>query len=68
MLSEKYFLLCFLSLFFFKSTTVYGLIDPITGTFVVGAFVTGYFLNKPNNIFSYFDSCPKTFEIKGKFS
>lgn len=68
MLCEKYFSLCFLSLFFFKSTTVYGLIDPITGTFVVGAFVTGYFLNKPNNIFSYFGSCPKTFEIKGKFS
>lgn len=67
MLCGKY--LCFLSLFFFKSTTVYGIIDPITGTFVVGVFVTGYFLNKSNYVFPYFgNDCPKTFKIKGKFS
>ncbi|XP_022163448.1 torsin-1A-like [Myzus persicae] len=70
MLCGKYFLSCVLCcLFFFKSTTtVHGLIDPITGTFVVGAFVTGYFLNKSNyvlpNIFSFSGGCPKTFEIK----
>ncbi|XP_060864665.1 torsin-1A-like [Metopolophium dirhodum] len=63
MLCGKYFLFYFLSLFFFKSTTVYGLIDPITGTFVVGAFVSGYFLNS-NYILPYFGGCPKTFEIK----
>jgi len=70
MLCGKYFLFLVLSfLIFFKSTTtVYGLIDPITGTFVVGAFVTGYFLNKSNYVSSYFSTCPKTFEIKGKFS
>ncbi|KAL5241408.1 hypothetical protein ACI65C_008818 [Semiaphis heraclei] len=38
--------------------------DPITGTFVVGVFVTGYFLNKSNYQFPFYDTCPKTFEIK----
>jgi len=69
MLCGKYFLLCVYFLFFFKSTTtVHALIDPITGTFVVGAFVTGYFLNKSNYRFPFYGTCPKTFEIKGKFS
>jgi len=71
MLFGKYF--CTLScLFFFNFTTVYGLIDPITGSFVVGAFVTGYFLNKSNyvfpNVIPFFGGCPKTFDIKGKIS
>ncbi|XP_025207141.1 torsin-1A [Melanaphis sacchari] len=69
MLCGQYFSLCILScLFFLNSTTVYGLIDPITGTFVVGAFVTGYFLNKSNytfpDILPIFGGCPNTFNIK----
>lgn len=69
MLYGKYFSFYILScLFFFKSTAVYGLVDPITGTFVVGAFVTGYFYNKSNftmpNIFPIFGRCPKTYNIK----
>lgn len=71
MLYGKYFSFYILSyLFFFQSTAVYGLVDPITGTFVVGAFVTGYFYNKSNftmsNIFPIFGRCPKTYNIKGK--
>jgi len=71
MLYDKYFSLCILScLLFLKSTTVYGFIDPITGAFVVGAFVSGYFINKSNfrptipNIVSFYGGCPNTFDIK----
>jgi len=65
MLYGKYFSLCTLScLLFLKSTTVYGFIDPLTGASVLGAFVSGYFINKSN--FYFYDRCPNTFDIKGK--
>jgi len=65
MLCGKYFLLCILScLLFFKSTTVHGLIDPITGSFVVGGFFTGYLADK----IRYITGCPKISEFKGKVS
>lgn len=58
-----YILSCFI---FLKPITVNGLIDPITGSFVIGAFVTGYFINKSNVIYPYFASCPKEIDILGK--
>ncbi|CAI6366835.1 unnamed protein product [Macrosiphum euphorbiae] len=62
MLCVKYFLLCVTSfLFFFKPTTVYGLIEPITGGIAAGAFMIGYLANK----WPFFvNDCPKKFEIK----
>lgn len=67
MLYVKYKSLFILScLVFFKSTSVNG-IDPITGSFVVGAFVAGYFMNK-SNFYQYFGSCSKTeIDFFGKF-
>jgi len=65
MLCGKYFLLCVLScLLVFKSSTVHGLIDPMTGTFVVGAFITGYFADK----IPYFFKCCNELDIQGKVS
>lgn len=65
MLCGKYLLLCGLScVFIFKSTTVYGLIDPITGALVAGALITGYFFDKMPNFFG----CSNELEIKGKVS
>jgi len=66
MLCIKYWSLLTLScLISFKSTTVYGLIDPITGTFAVGAFIAGYFVQKSNYQIPFFSSsCPKTFDVR----
>lgn len=44
---------------------MYGLIDPITGSMVLGSFIVGYFLNK--SIFSPFGTCPtKAIQFDGK--
>lgn len=57
-----------LSLIFFKHTTVEGLIDPVTGTFAIGAFIAGYFFKKSNYSYSFpfFDTCPRIIDIDGK--
>jgi len=61
----KYFFLSVSSfLFFFKSTTVYGFIEPMTAGFAAGAFVMGFFADK----LPFFRDCPQTFEIKGGVS
>lgn len=67
MLCGKYFSLCILScLLFLKSTTVYGFIDPLTGAFVLGAFVSGYVINKSN--FYFYDRSSHKFIIQNNFS
>lgn len=67
MLCGKHFLIYILSSFIcLKPTTVNGLIDPITGTFAVGAFVAGYFINKSNFIYPYFASCPNEIDVLSK--
>lgn len=70
MLCSKYLSLLTLScLVSFKSISVYGLIDPITGTFAVGAFIAGYFIQKSNYQIPFFStSCPKTIDIDSKFN
>lgn len=57
-----------LSLIFFKYTTVDGLIDPVTGTFAIGAFIAGYYFKKANYSYSlpFFDTCPRKINIAGK--
>lgn len=70
MLCSKYWSLLTLScLISFKSTTVYGLIDPITGTLAVGAFIIGYFVPKSTYRIPFFSSsCPKTFNFNSRFN
>lgn len=70
MLYSKYLSLLILScLFFSKLTTVHGLIDPITGTLAVGAFITGYFLHKTNYSIPFIgSSCPNKMDINSKFN
>lgn len=50
-----------------KSTTVNGIIDPITGTLAVGAFVAGYFMHKSNYQYPFFNKCPKSINIDREF-
>lgn len=45
---------------------VRGLIDPITGTFALGAFVAGYFWHKSDYSIPFAGTCPKTLDIDGK--
>lgn len=70
MLFNKYLSLLVLScLFFSKSTTVHGLIDPFTGTLAIGAFITGYVLHKTNYSMPFMgSSCPNKIDINGKFT
>ncbi|VVC33604.1 Hypothetical protein CINCED_3A022350 [Cinara cedri] len=51
-------LLLYSGLIFFKSTTVFGIIDPITGAFALGSFALGYFLTKTNYSFLNINNCP----------
>jgi len=65
--SKNLSLLTLYCLIYFKS--VYGLIDPITGTFAVGAFIAGYFLQKSNypNLF-FSTNCPKTIDLHSMYN
>lgn len=55
-------------LIFVKSTAVNGIIDPITGTLAIGAFVAGYFMHKSNYDIPLFSKCPKTVDIYGELN
>lgn len=68
MLYRKYLLLYFLNCFFLLIfTSVHGLIDPITGTFAIGAFVAGYFLHRQSNFdLPFSSSCPKAIDVNGE--
>lgn len=66
MLYSKYLFLYILSFIFLKPTTVNGLIDPITGAFAIGAFITGYYVNQSYFGFPFYSSCPKEIRLLGK--
>jgi hypothetical protein len=65
LLGSKYLSLLVLSwLITFQLIGVNGVIDPITGSLVIGSVIAGYFFK--DNI-PFFSKCPKTFDLQGKF-